>query len=195
MFLKNIFFKIIEVYNYFVNPFRIRIQKVSLTYTHDGSKRPNYHLSRFWNTEKRYWLRKGEDDYHWTDITYNFKDKSILTIPKHVRDVIFRIKYIYCGKKYICLNSKPLINSILNKDMKFFLPLHKVYLLNSKIKTLDVTKKYIKYLGPKNNFHNYTNNLTIENLFPYENYDSIEITNIAQQTRTFPKETILHLLL
>jgi len=197
MFIKNIFLKIIEWYNYLFDPFKFRICSVYLTYIHDGSSKNK--LNSFWKNESKYWLLKGKgnEHYYWTDISKNYKDKKITKVPKHVYNVIFKIKYCYLGKKYTCLNTKPYIPIEENVSAKFNLPIIKVCLTNSNDKTvnIDVTNKYIKYLGPKKDFHKCTKDIKVEDLFTYTDYDRIHITNIINQTKTFNSDVNIHHLL
>ena len=75
--------------------------------------------------------------------------------------------------------------------MKFKMPLKEVRLLDSddKVKHV-VTKKYLKIIGPHNNFHNITTPKVLD-LFYFNDYEFIEIINIANQKSKFSKEVSL----
>ena len=81
--------------------------------------------------------------------------------------------------------------------MKFSFPIKEVLLKNSNDKdfNIDVTKKYIKYLGPKKNFHGCHENLTVKDIFSYDDYDTIEIKDILNNVKTFNKDSNIHLLI
>ena len=195
MFIYNLILKLVEVYNLLINPYKTKIQKVHLTYIHDGSAN-NKKLNRFWTRESAYWLQRGKDEDCWCDISNEYKNKRILKVPKHVKNVIFKIKYLYSGCKYTCVNIVPEINEE-KTEARFTLPIKNVELKSSQDETIciNVTKKYNKYLGPKKNFHNCGNKIKVNDLFYYSDYDNICITNILGQIKTFNSDTFIHLLL
>jgi len=196
MFFKKLLFKLIDFYNFLMNPYIPKIYKVFMTYDHDGSKRVCPHLTKFWINEQNYWLRrgKGRKDCYWCDISSHYKNKQILKFPKHISNILFKIKYIYSGKKYICFNNKPFLENKINSKIKFIYPVKKVLLINSKNILVDVTKKYIKYLGPRNDFHDCNDQIKVNDLFPGI-FDTIEITDILNKSRTFPMTAKVHHLL
>jgi hypothetical protein len=195
MFFKNLLFKLIELYNFLVDPYTPKIYKVFMTYDHDGSKHICPHLTKFWRNEQNYWMRrgKGNKDYYWCDISHDYKNKQILKIPKHVGNVFFKIKYNYSGKKYICFHNKPFLEKKIDTRVKFTYPIKKVLLKNSK-NSIDITTKYIKYLGPRNDFHDCDDQIQVKDLFP-ENFNTIEITDILNKSKTFSPTTKVHHLL
>ena len=198
MFFKKIFFKLIELYNYFVEPYKNSIFKVYLTYTHNGQLRPSSKkYNSFWKNEEWYWIRSGKDENYWVDVSGNYTDKKIIRKPKQVKNILFKLKYSYSGKNYTCINTSPCIPENSPGTMKFTYPIKEVLLKNTEDKdfNIDVSKKYIKYLGPKKNFHNCGENITVDNLFPYDGYDTIEIRDIINGVKTFKKDSSIHLLL
>ena len=199
MFLKQLLFKLIDIYNFIVEPYKNNIYKVHLFYKHNGQVRPSTkRYNSFWRNEESYWMRSGESDSYWVDITGNYKDIKIIKKPKQVEHVYFKIKYYYSGKKYICLNTVPYIQEKETiKSMKFTYPIKNVRLTNSTIEdfNIDITKKYIKYLGPQKNFHSCADTFTVRDLFPYKGYDTIEIVDIINGIKTFPIDSNCHLLL
>ncbi len=127
---------------------------------------------------------------------YDVVTNNYLTIgktPKGIDNVIFRIKYKYKNKKYICLSTCPNIDIENEKKigMKFTMPIKEVRLLDSENNLKHVvTKKYMKLIGPYNNFHNVTN-LIISDLFFMNDYEYIEIIHITNQALKLQKETNL----
>lgn len=199
MFLKHLIFKFIEVYNFFLKPYNNNIYKVHLNYKHNGQLRPSTKkYNSFWKNEEYYWRRSGKPETCWADVTGNYKDKKILKKPKQVKNMYFRMKYWYSGNKYICLNTIPSIpEKDTKKSMKFTLPIKTVRLLNSAGEdfNIDITKKYIKYLGPQKNFHSCADMFIVSDLFPYEGYDTIEIVDIVNSKKTFSIDSsVIHLL-
>ena len=87
------------------------------------------------------------------------------------------------------------VSKIKAPDMTFKLPLKDVKLLDEDNKIVrDVTKKYMKLLGPNGNFHNY---LTpkVYDLFMYDDYKYIQVTNIINQSKTADINSTLDQLL
>ena len=196
LFLKFLFLKFIELYNFIFNVFKFTIYKVEIIFTHDG--KTNYHTSNiFWKNQRKYLVMNDDisDNEYYDIVTNNYL--TIGKIPKGISNVIFRIKYNYKNKKYICLSTYPNIDieNEKNLDMKFRMPIKEVRLLDSEdnLKHI-VTKKYMKLIGPHNNFHNITT-LKISDLFFMNDYEYIEIINIANQKLKLKKEVNLQKLL
>ncbi len=165
-----------------------------MTYNFDG-KTDVYTKNKFWLTEQKYWLYKDEPEEHWVDVTNNYL--TIGKTPHGISDILYKIKYRYNKKSYVCLTDDPStdVSKIKAPPMTFKLPLKEVKLLDEDNKVIrDVTKKYIKLLGPNGNFHNY---LTpkVYDLFMYNDYKYIQVTNIIGQTKTVDIQSTLDQLL
>mgnify|MGYP003990618337 CR=1 FL=1 len=194
LFLRYIFFKLVELYNYIFKVYEFYIYKISFTYTHDGKTT--------YNSENSFWLNKAkyhvlDDSYseYWDDVTNNYL--TIGKIPKGISNTLYRIKYKYRNKRFICISPIPTIDfkKISNEQMKFRIPVKEVKLLDSDgIEKHVVTKKYMKVLGPNNNFHNI---LTprIYDLFYLNDYEYLELTDILNKKSRFNKESNLAELL
>ena len=192
--LKQIFFKLVEFYNFIFNVYGYYVYQIEMTYNFDG-KTEFYTKNKFWLNEKKYLMYDGTPDEHWVDVTNNYL--TIGKAPPGVTDILYRIKYRYNKKSYTCLTDDPAtdVSKIKAPDMAFKLPLKEVKLLDEDNQVIrDVTKKYMKLLGPNSNFHNY---LTpkVYDLFMYNNYKYIQITNIIGQSKTFDINSTLDQLL
>lgn len=192
LFLKYIFLKLIEIYNFIFNVYKFSIYKVELTYNHDG--KTNYHTSNiYWKNQRKFIIMNDEkiNNEYYDDVTRNYL--MIGKPPKGISNVLFRIKYYYKNKKFICLSPTPSVDieNTKSTEMKFKMPLKEVRLLDSddKVKHV-VTKKYLKIIGPHNNFHNITTPKVLD-LFYFNDYEFIEIINIANQKSKFSKEVSL----
>jgi len=190
---KYIFLKYVEFYNYLFNVYKFNIYNVGLTYTYDGKMRyisPS--RDSFWKFEKKYWLNHTTPEEHWVDVTLNFED--IPKAPRGVSNVLFRIKYWYKNKKFVCLTTNPHIDlaNLKTKEAKFVIPISKVELLDKNgISVRDVTKKFLKAYGPQSNFHNETSHKAYE-LFYYNDYTDIKVTNILNQSKIVSSTSLLH---
>ncbi len=181
--LKSFFFKLVELYNFIFNIYAYSVYQVEMTYNFDG-KTDVYTKNKFWLNEQKYWLCKDETEEHWVDVTNNYL--AIGKTPSGITDILYRIKYKYNKKSYTCLSDDPTtdVSKIKPLSMSFKLPIKEVKLLDEDNNIIrDVTKKYIKLLGPNGNFHNY---LTpkIYDSFMYDDYKYIQVTNIIGQTKT-----------
>jgi hypothetical protein len=190
---KELFLKVIEFYNYIFDIYNFRVYKVEMTYEYDGKAKIKT-KNLFWNKEKKYFISHGLPDEHWVNVTKNYK-----TIPNKVKGIskiLYRIKYNFRNRKYVCLSSDQFINLPNKKssDLKFQLPIKDVHLLDEDDSIIrDVTKKFMKIYGPNNDFHN---SLTprVYDLFFYDDYSKIKITNILNQSKTFSKNVTLEFL-
>lgn len=192
--LKKIFFKLVELYNFIFNVYGYYVFQIEMTYNFDG-KTDVYTKNKFWLTEQKCWLYKDEPEEHWADVTNNYL--TIGKTPSGISDILYKIKYIYNKKSYGCLTDDPStdVSKIAAQPMTFKLPLKEVKLLDEDNQVIrDVTKKYIKLLGPNGNFHNY---LTpkVYDLFMYNDYKYIQVTNIIGQTKTVDIQSTLDQLL
>ena len=165
-----------------------------MLYSHDG----NTHIrtkNNFWLKEKKYLIFNGKLNEYWNDVTNNFL--SIGKTPRGITNVLYRIKYNYKNRKFVCLSKDPTFDVSENKskEAKFFLPIKEVNLLDKNENIVkDVTKKYMKIIGPNNDFHNILTP-TVYDLFFYDDYEYLQIINILNQKRTFDKCTTLEKLL
>jgi hypothetical protein len=190
---KYLFLKFVELYNYFFSVYKFNIYKVGLTYTYDGKMRSTSSpRDSFWKFEKKYWLNHNIPEEHWTDVTRNFKD--IPKAPRGVSEVLFRIKYWYRNKQFVCLTTNPHIDlaNLKSKEAKFVMPINKVELLDKNGTSIrDVTKKFLKAYGPQSNFHNETSHKAYE-IFYYNDYTDIKVTNILNQSKIISSTSLLH---
>ena len=90
--------KLVELYNYVFDVFGFHVYKVEMTYEYDGKSKVRT-TDPFWRNEKRYWLRRGEPEEHWSDVTHDYKNIST-NVSNAVRDILFRIKYTFRNRKY-----------------------------------------------------------------------------------------------
>ena len=168
-----------------------------MIYVYDGTKitRKN---TRFWHNESKYWLGNGEKEEHFSDVTTKYKKKLEIFAPKEVENIIFYIKYYYSNKQYTCVTKNPSIKlpHKPNKELKFKLPIKSVELLDSnKNVILNVTRKYMKCIGPYKDFHNSYDDIFIKDLFYYDDYEYIKIINILNQENIVSKNVSPQLLL
>ena len=192
--LKQIFFTLIELYNFIFNIYGFYIYQIGMTYSFDGKTDFKTH-NKFWLTKQKYFSYNDEIEEHWVDVTTNYL--TIGKTPMGISDILYRVKYRYNKKSYTCLTDNPAIDvsKIKAPDMTFKLPLKDVKLLDEDNKIVrDVTKKYMKLLGPNGNFHNY---LTpkVYDLFMYDDYKYIQVTNIINQSKTVDINSTLDQLL
>jgi hypothetical protein len=184
-FLKFLFFKLIQLYNYFFNPYVCRVYSRSLTYTHSGEP-DTVQDDPFWKNESRYWLNKGDDEVHWVPLKRQF----ITQFPENIKNPLFCMKYTYDRKKFQCFSRKPEVPSPTG-DVKFSLPIKKVLLIEC---NRDITSKYLKRIGPKKDFHG-EKDILFEELFSYDDYETVEIENLLGNKKTFSRTTALHQLI
>lgn len=170
MFVKSFF----EMANY-------SIRKVYLEY--DSPPRPAAGYSDFWKSEERYW---GEDSEKvWTDVTRTFK--KLGPTPEGVSNEIFRIKYVYDNKNFTCVTRNPLFMwpPMETRGARFVMPITNAMLIDDNGPVRDVTKKIIRYMGPRKDFHG--EDVTVEDLFLYDDYTHIQVKNIMNQTNEFSR--------
>jgi hypothetical protein len=194
--LKKLFLTFIGFYNDFFKIFEFQMYKVYMTYTYDGKTHDKL-ITKFWFNEKKYWLKNGNSEEHFCDVTKKYKKQLELFSPKGVDNIVYSIKYYFNNKKYTCITKDPCI-SLPNKKSSgatFRLPLTSVELLDSdKNPVINITKKYLKVIGPYNDFHN-AEDIFIKDLFYFDNYEYIKTTNIIKQEKTIDKNSSPHLLL
>ena len=165
-----------------------------MTYNFDG-KTVFKTNNRFWLNEQSYLLYNNETEEHWADVTDNYL--TIGKTPSGIDSILYRIKYRYSNKSYTCLSDNPNIDvsKIKAPAITFKLPLKEVKLLNEDNQVIrDVTKKYKKLLGPDSNFHNYLSP-KVYDLFMFNDYKYIQITNILNQSLTVDINSTLDRLL
>ena len=151
--------------------------------------------NKFWSAEQKYLMYNDETEEHWVDVTNNYL--TIGKAPPGITDIIYRIKYIYNNKYYTCLSDKPDtdVSKIKAPSMSFKIPIKEVKLLDEDNQVIrDVTTQYLKLLGPNGNFHNYLNP-KVYDLFMFNGYKYIQVTNIINQSRTFDINSTLDQLL
>ena len=170
MFVKSFF----ELANY-------SIRKVYLEY--DSPPRPATGYSDFWKSEERYW--DVEAGKVWTDVTRSFR--RLGTTPEGVSNQIFRIKYVYDNKNFTCITRNPLFQwpPTEAEGARFVLPITQAMLMDKGAPVRDVTKKMVRYMGPRKDFHN--EDVKVEDLFLYDDYTHIQIKNALNQTKEISK--------
>ena len=190
---KFIFFKLVELYNYFFRIFEINVYKVGLSYKYDGKLRTKFLDSHpFWINEKRYWLNKNEEEYHWADVTHIYRRLS--KPPRGVSDILFKIKYWYKNGSYVCMTDNPrkVLDNSKPKVAKFSMPIKEVQLLDKDgNKVRNVTKKFMKLYGPSKDFHNETKYKVYE-MFSYDDYEDVEVIDILNNSKKVSKHSTLH---
>lgn len=194
--LKNVFFKLVEFYNVFFKVFDFQVYKVYMTYNFDGVS-DDRTLTKFWFIERFYWLFRGRKESHLSDVTKKYQKKLDSHAPKGVSDIVYHIKYSYNNKKYTCVTKDPCISlpNKKNEGATFRMPIAKVELLDpDQEPVMDVTRKYVKLAGPYNDFHN-CENIIVKDLFFYDDYKYIRVTNILKQTKVVDKYSTPSLLL
>ena len=165
-----------------------------MSYTHDGITHRKI-KSRFWLNEQEYWLCNGTSEEKWVDVTSNYL--TIGKTPTGVSDILYKIKYRYNQKSYACLTDNPSldVSKLKPPEMKFKMPIKNVYLIDENDKIIrNVTKKYMKLLGPNGDFHNYLVP-KVYDLFAYNDYKYIQITNIVNITKNVDINSTLDQLL
>ena len=194
--LKKLCLILVGFYNDFFKVFEFQMYKVYMTYTYDGETNDKL-LTKFWFNEKKFWLKNGKSEEHFCDVTKKYKKQLEIFSPKGVGNIVYSIKYYFNNKKYTCITKDPCI-PLPNKKSSgatFRLPLRLVELLDSNKKPIiNVTKKYLKVIGPYNDFHN-IDDIFIKDLFYFDDYEYIKVTDILNQEKIIDKNSSPQLLL
>lgn len=134
------------------------IVTAEIVYDQVGNKNTSDHP--FWKRQALYWDQ--EKSSHWEDITRYTKCFDRIVPPPCVVDYTVTIKYYYYGEyyKYLSRNSFPnhseVVEHVKKTKPKFMVPIVSVNLYDTDGQNRDVTKKFKKLLGPRNDFHGLT---------------------------------------
>lgn len=127
-----------------------RLINATLEYTIDPKKKYNV-SNNFWYEESKYWSPYNTE--HYCDITkINLRDSPL---PENIIDYTIRVKYYYNNKiyKYITKDIEYDWPPRASNEMGFNMPISKALLVDSKGNPKrDITEKFCRYAGPKNNF-------------------------------------------
>ena len=153
------------------------IKRVALTYTAPPKASAVY--SDFWKSEERYWDAEGGRS--WAIVTNRFGDMG--ETPDGVTDRVFTVKYYYDGKNYRMVTRDPEFTwPPVEPPATFRAPIISAKLMNKDNPTQDVTKKLLKVMGPRRDFHG--QDVPVEDLFIFDDYTDIEVKNIMGVTKT-----------
>ena len=180
MFFFNI---LVNVYMFFKSLFLPRnhtIRRIAMTYTAPPKQSAEY--SDFWKSEERYWDK--DESRTWTVITNRFNELG--ETPEGVKDQVFTVKYFYDGKKYRMITRDPEFAwPPLEPQATFRAPIISAFLVNKDKPVRDVTKKLLKAMGPRRDFHGQS--VPVEDLFVFDDYTDIEVKNLMGVTKIIDK--------
>ena len=169
MFLKSIF----SIKDY-------TVRRVDMTYV--APPRPATGYSDFWKSEERFW--DIEESRNWTIVTNNVRNMG--PTPDGVKDILFTIKYYYDGKRYRMITRDPDYTwPPPEPPVRFRVPIRTAFLMKKDKPIRNVTKKLSKTMGPRRDFHN--QDVTVEDLFIFDDYTDIQVTDILNNVTVLPK--------
>lgn len=157
-------------------------------------------ISDAWKDQSYYWNDDSNPfSYHW-DITRDFLKTrgdimpSILgTIPSNVKNVVYRIKYSYNGRKYKYISSsKDFQWPPIPGKIKFVQPIMSVWavdMFGKKVK--EITKHIKKAAGPKGDFHG--QDVKIMDIMKYD-YSDIIVKYIMSSKKFNENDSVLSLI-
>ena len=182
MFFFNI---LVNVYMFFKSLFMPRnhtIRRIAMTYT--APPKPSAEYSNFWKAEERYW--DSEESRVWTVVTNRFDEMG--ETPEGVKDQVFTVKYFYDGKRYRMVTRNPEFEwPPLETQATFRAPIISAFLVNKDNPVRNVTKKLLKVMGPRRDFHGQS--VPIEDLFTFDDYTDITVRDIMGVTKTIERTT------
>ena len=180
MFFINIF---LNLYIFIKSLFSIKnytVRRVEMTYTSPPKQSADY--NDFWKSEERYW--GADESRNWTIVTNRIRDLG--PTPSGVKDLLFTVKYYYDGKRYkMITRDSEYTWPPKEPAAQFRVPIKSAVLMNKDKPVNNVTKKLLKTMGPRRDFHN--QDVTVEDLFSFDDYTDIKITNIMETIVILPK--------
>lgn len=180
MFFMNIF---LNIYIFLKSLFSIKdytVSKVEMTYTSPPCPAAAY--SDFWKSEERYW--DTEESRNWTIVTDRVRNMG--ETPEGVKDLLFTIKYYYDGKRYrMITRDRDYVWPPKEPSAHFRVPIRSALLMDKDKPVMNVTKKLLKVMGPRRDFHN--QDVAVEDLFMFTDYSDIRVTDILNNAVVVPK--------
>ena len=141
--------------------------------------------NRFWQLAQRGW--KTNEQWQYEDVTGIWK--KIGTPPDEVKTAILTLEYEHDGKKYECVTRNMEIEWPPSeyKETQFSLPLTQVMMMADGVPVRDVTDELKKKMGPRKDFHG-ESDVLVEDLFNWNDYTDIVITNILKAQKTVSRK-------
>ena len=146
--------------------------------------RPATGYSEFWKSEERYW--DVEESRNWAIVTNRIHEMG--KTPDDVKNAVFTVKYFYGGKRYRMITKDSDFKwPPVEQEATFRTPITSAVLLNKDVPVHNVTKKLAKTMGPRKDFHGH--DVPVEDLFCFDDYTDICITNIMGITKTIDRKS------
>jgi len=183
MFIYDMFITVYMFFKSFVATKDYTIRRVEMTYA--APPCPLVKYSDFWRSEARYWDSK-EGSHNWTIIPKNADDMG--ETPDGVEDRVFTVKYYYDGKKYHMVTKDPeYVWPPPEPPAAFRVPVFSAILASKDKPVRNVTKKLLKAMGPRRDFHG--QDVPIEDLFTFDDYTDIYVKDITGNVKNAHRTT------
>ena len=173
MFIKNLFtlknYTVTRAYLYYVSP-----------------PRPSASWNSFWRLAQRGW--STEEEWQYENVTGIWK--RIGTPPDEVKTAILTLEYEHDGKQYECITRNMEIEWPPSeyKEARFSLPITQVMMMDDGVPVRDVTDELKMKMGPRKDFHG-QNDVLVEDLFYWDDYTDISITNVLKAQKTVSRKS------
>ena len=141
--------------------------------------------NRFWQLVQRDW--SSEEEWRYEDVTGIWK--RIGSPPDEVKTAILTLEYEHEGKQYECVTRNMGIEWPPSeyKEAQFSLPITQVMMMADGVPVRDVTDELKKKMGPRKDFHG-ESDVLVEDLFDWNDYTDITITNILKVHKTVSRK-------
>lgn len=180
MFIYNIFLNVYMLFKRYITPLNHTIRRIEMSYV--SPPKPSAEYSEFWKSEERYW--DTIESRNWTVVTNRIHDMG--ETPEGVKDQVFTVKYYHDGKKYRMVTRDPkFVWPPEEPEARFRAPIISAFLVNKDKPARDVTKKLLRIMGPRRDFHG--QDVPVEDLFIFDDYTDITVKDIMGVTKTISR--------